>query len=444
LRINNTIRSIVLALVLLSFMGGTVHLFILRFETGDVYPAYSSLRSDPLGARALYESLQNFDDIVVSRNYQLLHSVKLEPDTTFLYLGASSPEYDSVPEELVNAFDRLTKSGGRLVVSYLPVHKKTEKKVKKTCNKKKLNAEDRTDPKTDDGAGDSMQNNQNHVDKPPVNKSESQKKDDRASTKRPTENKSVSMKKHWGIGFEFNENLPADNDKYLAVDATTNRPNLPPAISWHTNLYFDLFDNAWQVIYACKGRPVIIERPFGEGTIVLSADSFFVSNEALRSERHPQLLIWLMGSNSKMVFDEAHFGIAKQPGVASLLRHYRFHWFFAALAVMALLFVWKNAVYFVPPVKDEVLTTAEVVSEKDFTQGLIALLRRNLGGAKILEVCGKEWEQTFKKDKHFQVATFERVNSILQTKSSSSKKKTDPVDGYRKISIIISKDKAYE
>ena len=114
---NNTIRSIVLALTILVLVSGVVHLFILRFQSGDVYPAYSSLRSDPLGARALYESLQNFDDLAVSRNYHVLHSVKLESDTTFLFLGASSPGYDSVPEKWVHVFDRLTQSGGRLVVS---------------------------------------------------------------------------------------------------------------------------------------------------------------------------------------------------------------------------------------------------------------------------------------------------------------------------------------
>ena len=151
---NNTTRAILLALVLFSFMGGMVHLFIMRFNTGDVYPAYSSLRSDPLGTRALFESLQSFDDLAVSRNYQLLRSVKLEPDTTLLYLGASSPQYDSVPEELVSVFDHLTQSGGRLVVSYLPVYKKSKKQVKNTCHKKKMTVEDKTDPQTEDGAGD--------------------------------------------------------------------------------------------------------------------------------------------------------------------------------------------------------------------------------------------------------------------------------------------------
>ena len=47
-------RTLVLLLpVLLVLFGfGVLRLFRLRFETGDVYPPYSSLRSDPLGAKA--------------------------------------------------------------------------------------------------------------------------------------------------------------------------------------------------------------------------------------------------------------------------------------------------------------------------------------------------------------------------------------------------------
>ena len=34
---------------------------VLRFESGDVYPVYSSLRSDPLGTRAFYDSLEDLE-----------------------------------------------------------------------------------------------------------------------------------------------------------------------------------------------------------------------------------------------------------------------------------------------------------------------------------------------------------------------------------------------
>src|SRR5438876_10067245 len=52
--------------VALSVYGG-VRLFQLRFETGDVYPEYSSLRSDPLGARVSYPSLEPAGTIEASR-----------------------------------------------------------------------------------------------------------------------------------------------------------------------------------------------------------------------------------------------------------------------------------------------------------------------------------------------------------------------------------------
>ena len=111
-------------------MIGIGHLFVLRFQTGDVYPAYSSLRSDPLGTRVFYESLDNLADINLRRNYRFLHSFKPEPDTTLFYLGTSTDQYDAVPQELIKVFDRLTESGGRLVLSFLPINQKHEDDAK--------------------------------------------------------------------------------------------------------------------------------------------------------------------------------------------------------------------------------------------------------------------------------------------------------------------------
>jgi hypothetical protein len=397
-----------LALLLIAFLFGVGHLFVLRFQTGDVYPPYSSLRSDPLGTRVLYESLENLGDITLGRNYHFLHSLKPETDTTFFYLGTSADDYHPVPRELIEVFDRLAESGGRLVVSFLPINKKDEKK---------------TDSKKE---------------------TEPQKVENVEYREKSKKNSLISIKKHWGVGFEFNQNLPGKDGSSLALDAVSNRRDLPPVISWHSNLYFDLLDQSWQVLYASEGHPVMIERPFGKGSLVLCADSFFISNEALRSERQPQLLVRLLGPNSKIIFDEAHFGINKQPSVAALLRHYRFHRVLWVLAVMALLFVWKNAVYFVPPRKDENSAGADVVSDKDYTRGLIAMLRRNIPSREILEVCGQEWERTFKKDKRIQPEAFERVKEILRMQSPTSKNRMNAVNGYRKISRTIQRTKRYE
>ena len=401
---NKTMAGVIMALLLLIFVVGVARLFILRFESGDVYPAYSSLRSDPLGTRALYESLENIDSVMVGRNYRPLESLEFEPDTTFFYFGSSASGNDWVPEKLVKVFDRLTQSGGRLVLTFLPVTKSNSAA-------------------------------------PPRENFESQRVEGGRGSKDSGPDKLVSIKKHWGIGLAFKENLPLKDDKHLAIEATSTRTDLPPVISWHTNLYFDLFENVWQPLYSYEGLPLIVERSYGKGSILLCADSFFISNEALWSERHPQLLVWLIGGNSKIIFDETHFGIYKQPSVAQLLRHYRFHWFFAALVVLALLFIWKSTSYFVPPPQDDDLTGADVVSEKDYTQGLIALLRRNIAGSQVLQVCAREWEQTFKKNPRIRAAAFEHVKGIIETESNASKKIQDPVPGYQKICKLISEEK---
>jgi hypothetical protein len=401
---NKTMAGVIMALLLLIFVVGVARLFILRFESGDVYPAYSSLRSDPLGTRALYESLENIDSVMVGRNYRPLESLEFEPETTFFYFGSAASGNDWVPEKLVKVFDRLTQSGGRLVLTFLPVTKSRSAA-------------------------------------PPRENSDSQRVEGGRGSKDSGPDKLVSIKKHWGIGLAFKENLPLKDDKHLAIEATSTRTDLPPVISWHTNLYFDLFENVWQPLYSYEGLPLIVERSYGKGSILLCADSFFISNEALWSERHPQLLVWLIGGNSKIIFDETHFGIYKQPSVAQLLRHYRFHWFFAALVVLALLFIWKSTSYFVPPLQDDDLAGADVVSEKDYTQGLIALLRRNIAGSQVLQVCAREWEQTFKKNPRIRAAAFEHVKGIIETESNASKKSKDPVPGYQKISKLISEEK---
>jgi len=393
---NKPIAGVAAALLLLFFIIGVAHLFVLRFESGDVYPAYSSLRRDPLGTGALYESLQNIDRIAVHRNYKFLKSLTFKPQTTLFYLGASAASFEPASKDMIAVIDRLTQSGGRLVLTFLPVTKRYEAKAKKSAVKKKG----------------------------PVKK--------------------ISKYRHWGIGLAFKETLPVIDDKHQAVDATANRRDLPPVISWHTNLYFELFDDAWQTLYSFQGLPLIVERAYGKGSILLCADSFFMSNEALRSERHPQLLVWLIGGNYSLIFDEAHFGIYKNPSVAQLIRRYRFDWFFAALAVLAILFVWKSAAYFVPPPADDAQNGADVVSEKDYTQGLIALLRRHIAGNQILPVCAREWEQTLRKSERTRAGTVERIRSLAQTGSTDSKKSRDPVIGYRTISKMISEEKGHE
>ena len=71
---------ILLLLVVSGFTFGLIHLFNLRFESGDNYPPYSSLRAAPLGSKALYESLDQL--MPARRHLQPLSKLGDGRDTT--------------------------------------------------------------------------------------------------------------------------------------------------------------------------------------------------------------------------------------------------------------------------------------------------------------------------------------------------------------------------
>ncbi|MDY7038841.1 MAG: DUF4350 domain-containing protein, partial [Thermodesulfobacteriota bacterium] len=321
---SHKIISISLFIILAIFLVGAVKLFILRFDAGDIYPPYSSLRSDPLGTRAFYDSLENMKPVFTSRNYQSLSRVICEKGTTFFRLGVLSDEMTSTREDIFKAFNRFASTGGRLVISFLPQSKISLKKGK--CQYPATNPDKGTDQKKKGSKG-------------------------RKGEQEKALGRFVSITERWGLGFGYDKR-PNYSERAKKVQGA-GKETLPDSISWHTALYFKNLKGLWKVIYTHMGHPVILERSLGRGTIVLSADSYFLSNEALREKRYPGLLFWLQGGNANMVFDESHFGIQKRLGTADLISRYGLYPFFAGVILLAGLFVWKNSVSFIKPTHED-------------------------------------------------------------------------------------------
>jgi hypothetical protein len=175
----------------------------------------------------------------------------------------------------------------------------------------------------------------------------------------------------------------------VAVDAGGG---LEADISWHSALHFKDLSPEWTPLYTSDGQPVVIERAFGTGSIVLAADSFFLSNEALREERHPQLLGRIFRGPATVIFDEEHLGVSEQPGIATLARKYRLHGAVAVLALVAALFVWKSVAPFIPPRAES--DTPDVIAGKETSAGFVSLLRRAIPPGEVLGACVEEWRKT--------------------------------------------------
>src|SRR6266545_4700069 len=419
---------LLLPVLLAAFGFGVVRLFQLRFESGDVYPPYSSLRADPLGTRAFYESLENLRGITVKRFIQELDRLGEGRDTTLFVFGADATEADRSTEDEYKKLEQFMFSGGRIVVSFAPLNTRPWAARREEAREiRKQKSSRRRGEKSDEP----------DEDKPLKQKPPAGEEEDGPGGKR------ISLTDRWRVGLAY-ENLPKDaNDVYQSVIARKKADlNLPESIVWHTALYFDKPGREWNVIYARDKHPVLIERKFGRGAFVFSADSYFLSNEAMRRHRHPELLAWLVGPNTAVLFDETHLNVRESPGVAALVRKYRLHGLVIGLALLAGLFIWKNAVSFVPVDWNEAVEARrDAVAGKDSAAGFVNLLRRSIPASEILSVCFAEWKKGRAQGGAGLSARSERVAAVMAEEQARLARDRDAFEGYRRISLILSERK---
>jgi hypothetical protein len=108
------------------FVWGLEQVAVSPLETGDVYPPYSSLRSDPLGAKALFESLAALPGLKVDRLYKQRTALDGPAEAMFV-LGVDPVSFSSVNDKELQAYEALVQGGGRLVIGFLPVRRGTQR-----------------------------------------------------------------------------------------------------------------------------------------------------------------------------------------------------------------------------------------------------------------------------------------------------------------------------
>jgi hypothetical protein len=403
------------------FAAGIVSLFQLRFQAGDVYPPCSTLRADPLGARAFYESLLRVGGLLVERNYRPLQ--RRFPDAepaTLLCLGLEAGQLRRIPREEAQTLDSFVRGGGRLVMTALP----TRDDTRFPLFKQKLIGTQDDDRATTD----------------PLER----RLFDRSTTatlQRPR----ILLTRQWGFTMAC-QLWPKDAKKAVerVTAARVDGPagaDLPEEISWHSAAGFRDLDAAWRVRYAFDEMPVLIERSLGRGSLVLATDSFFHSNEALRDERHAALLTYLVGPHRRVVFDETHLGVEENTGVMVLARRYGLGPFLGSLLFLAALFVWKNSTSLVPlsggaragGAEDQACT--EGIESQ---QGFVNLLRRNIAKSRILRVCFEEWRKSAGVTRQRATpADIERMEAILAAETSRASKEQDPARAYREMGEVL-------
>ena len=384
------------------FLFGSVHSFYLRLQSGDVYPEYSSLRSDPLGTRLLYESLEHMHQITVSRNLRPVSSLLSDRRFTVLFSGIH-PEgrfFDLMNGP--NSVDALIASGSRVVICF------------------RTDLHDFSSPTSQTAVDDSSKKDSDALTPPGSDKQNPAQPVPRQQTDQS------GFSRRWG----FKLHSEKVSGKTLAATYTgQNFGGLPSTIPWHGGLRFVHLDSEWRIIYRCLEKPVVVERTFGNGTLVLATDSYLVSNEGLWRDRQPELLSWLIGPYASIVFDETHLGIREAPGVMSLVRQYHLEGILAGTILLAGLLIWKSMTSLVPP--QSLLRPGVIETEFDSAQGFTNLLKRNIAPSKLLGVCIEQGTRSLAPLRTPSPGQIDRLRQILSEQLGHAPKPADIVRAYR-------------
>jgi hypothetical protein len=339
---------VVTLLLAAGFFGGAVELFLLRFSGGDVYPEYSSLRADPFGTMALYESLASLPGATATRHLKPFEVLDGKGGAVF-YAGADPWMFRIAGQKQLEEFESVLHNGTRLIVVFEPEGPPP-----------KLEKESETKPGPP----------------PPA----------------------PAIEQSWGVRLAIAE------PKKSATAEDDERDGSPR----ETLLYFDRLDKSWRTLREDAGRATVIMRPLGSGSIALVANGYLLTNEALLEQRDSELIASLIdGVAPRFTFDENHFGIEETGSIVALGRKYNLHGFAAGLLLLAILFIWANSSSFIPAsdaVESDVLG-------RSAASGFVNMLRRGISPGSLMKACVEEWRKSLALGSHYPDEKRKRVEA---------------------------------
>jgi hypothetical protein len=421
----STVTRKAVALVLFCavvFAVGLAWLFWLRFQAGDLYPAYSSLRGDPLGTQVFFESLQKVESGGAQRNFRPLDQVAMSAATTLLVCGVTDRDRFLDDEAWPRLLEKISAQGGRMVLAFKP--SKTAASARRGA---KADVTEEEDDAVDEAPDEEI---------PDTNAT-----DDNAST--PAEEAPENSDTEWpglleNLGLSLETSAAEEYDDF-ALRSIDMPGSLPEMIPWRSPLYFDLRDPEWEVIYWWQDEPAVVQRSWGRGTVVLATDSYLFSNEALRGERTTELLAWLVQPPNAVMVDEFHHGLVKQPGIANLLRKYRLQGVVASLMILVLLLIWRQAALFVPGPAARGRDAEEVAVGRGADEGWVGLMQQHIRPEDLLGVCHAAW-RTSAAVQRVPDARVAQLAHLMAADPADARRK-NPVTVYRHICELLKQGK---
>lgn len=353
------------------FFAGLLQLLLLRFEAGDVYPPYSSLRSDPVGTRVLFEALARQDSLAVARGLSPSLPWKDEPAATVFALGLPPHDDPLADPTWDDAARRFLAAGGRLVLAFQAAEGAGRRDAARG-KKDGVEAEEREEAEK-------------------AERAEKPKKSEEAEPARGLERLGLRLARKPLARPRASGSASVPARTARRVGEGPGLGGLPRELPWHGLFAIEALDPGWSVLYEVDGAPVAAERAWGHGRVVVATDAYLLSNEAMRRDRKAAFVAYLVGEKRRVVFDETALGVGEAPGVSTLLRRYRLGRVAAVVLLLFALFAWRSVSPFLPSAgaaRDDA-----PVAGRDAHRGLVGLVKRGLPEGALLSVAFSEWRK---------------------------------------------------
>ncbi len=355
------------------------YLLKLRFDAGDAMPRGSTLRSDPLGMEVLFESLNLCGVVQAERNYQSLQHCDLS-SYDMLVISHGTLPMRSPGMDAMHSF--VTNQGGRLLLTLAPQARRSDRPAPPAKS-----------------AGKTV------VAEEPV--------EDQDAAAEPAENQDGAAeqeREECADGGCAGGGVIASNLIWYAVELCPLKGNpefaelnpdyaaqgseLPQRLPVKTvqGLSTNILAHGWRAVYQCGEIPMVAEKDFGRGRVIISALSFPFSNEAMRSQRATGFLLWVFQGCPRVLFDESHFGLVISRTIAKLIRKNNLHYALLALLLPALLYFWLAAVPLIPRYAGDAVAKNEKGGES--ASALCSLLMRSVPMREIVAAALEGWRRS--------------------------------------------------
>lgn len=414
---------------------GFVEVMERRFADGDVYPHYASFRSDPLGTSALYETLERMDAFQVRRNIKHLNTVKgIDGDTVLLLLGYPREDFPDLraPEDSA-VMKAVKEDGARLVITVNPglvpekfLPSTTEEEEDWMERRRKLREE-----KLKRERGDDEEESEEEKEAKKESEEEFENRMDEALGNR--------LMKELGFKVESLEEFERPESGWeLSPGRSLGGKRVKGGLPiWYSQFRLEDLASDWKQVALSDDKPVVVERRYGKGSVVIATDTFFVSNEALHLEPVPDFLLWMLGGKTKVVFDETIHGSRESGGAMKLIRRYRLHGVFFGLLVFVVFWAWRSASPLAPGSEEldrGLIGSGDAVAGEETGSGLIRLLRGSVPPGELLQQCLSIWRESSRREVSPEAE--KEIESIV-ARHKGDPRRFSLVQSYREISEVL-------